>query len=78
MKFFKTTIHLESSFFLNFFYDRTNAAGCLEAGHSVAGLLKVLEDHSVAITLPPLTSDEIEKVGSEALTVAANLHWLCR
>ena len=28
----------------------------------VAGLLKVLEDHSVTLTLPPHTTDDIEKV----------------
>ena len=40
----------------------TNNAGCLEAGHVVAGLLKVLEDHSVILTLPPLSTNDIEKV----------------
>jgi midasin len=45
-----------------FLTQRTASTGGLEAGHMVAGLLKVLEDHSVTLTLPPHTTDDIEKV----------------
>jgi midasin len=45
-----------------FLTQRTTSTGCPEAGHMVAGLLKVLEDHSVTLTLPPHTTDDIEKV----------------
>ena len=48
---------------VNVLFFSTTTTGCLEAGHMVAGLLRVLEDHSITMTLPPLTSDAIEKVG---------------